>query len=296
MKKVCCIVNPVSGLKKSLKVFYQYKKVLENSQFEVTLFVSEYQNHIKEFTSTIDKNSFDRIIIFGGDGTINEVVNGLYYSNKLHIFDIGIIPTGSGNSVAHDINALDIDNAIRICTGNNIAKMDVNEVDFDNFSKLSISVLGWGMFSFGNIRAEKLRFLGPVRYDVASIITLLEKKMHTAEVTIDGVSNPLTCAFIVGCNSVYTGKGMMVAPNGGFFDKKIELVTVKDNVTRLQIADVFKKVYKGTHIELPFVETTQVGSFSINPSKMSFYNIDGDIVESRKASVKVIPEAINLLI
>ena len=296
MKKVCCIVNPVSGLKKSLKVFYQYKKVLENSQFEVTLFVSEYQNHIKEFTSTIDKNSFDRIIIFGGDGTINEVVNGLYYSNKLHIFDIGIIPTGSGNSVAHDINALDIDNAIRICTGNNIAKMDVNEVDFDNFSKLSISVLGWGMFSFGNIRAEKLRFLGPVRYDVASIITLLEKKMHTAEVTIDGVSNPLTCAFIVGCNSVHTGKGMMVAPNGGFFDKKIELVTVKDNVTRLQIADVFKKVYKGTHIELPFVETTQVGSFSINPSKMSFYNIDGDIVESRKASVKVIPEAINLLI
>ena len=296
MKKVCCIVNPVSGLKKSLKVFYQYKKVLENSQFEVTLFVSEYQNHIKEFTSTIDKNSFDRIIIFGGDGTINEVVNGLYYSNKLHVFDIGIIPTGSGNSVAHDINALDIDDAIRICTGNNIAKMDVNEVDFDNFSKLSISVLGWGMFSFGNIRAEKLRFLGPVRYDVASIITLLEKKMHTAEVTIDGVSNPLTCAFIVGCNSVYTGKGMMVAPNGGFFDKKIELVTVKDNVTRLQIADVFKKVYKGTHIELPFVETTQVGSFSINPSKMSFYNIDGDIVESRKASVKVIPEAINLLI
>ena len=262
----------------------------------MTLFVSEYPNHIKEFTSKIDKNSFDRIIIFGGDGTINEVVNGLYYSNKLHVFDIGIIPTGSGNSVAHDINALDIDDAIRICTGNNIAKMDVNEVDFDNFSQLSISVLGWGMFSFGNIRAEKLRFLGPVRYDVASIITLLEKKMYTAEIAIDGVSNPLTCAFIVGCNSVHTGKGMMVAPNGGFFDKKIELVTVKDNVTRLQIADVFKKVYKGTHIELPFVETIQVDSFSINPSKMSFYNIDGDIVESRKASVKVIPEAINLLI
>jgi diacylglycerol kinase family enzyme len=197
MKKVCCIVNPVSGLKKSLKVFYQYKKVLENSQFEVTLFVSEYQNHIKEFTSTIDKNSFDRIIIFGGDGTINEVVNGLYYSNKLHIFDIGIIPTGSGNSVAHDINALDLDDAIKICAGNNVAKMDVNEVDFDNFSQLSVSVLGWGMFSFGNIRAEKLRFLGPVRYDVASIITLLEKKMHTAEITIDGTSKSLTCALLL---------------------------------------------------------------------------------------------------
>ena len=296
MKKVCCIVNPVSGLKKSLKVFYEAKKTLENSHFEVTLFVSKYPNHIKEFASEIEINSFDRIIIFGGDGTINEVVNGLYYANKLHFFDIGIIPTGSGNSVAHDINALDIDDAIRKCIGNNIAKMDVNEVEFDNFSQLSISVLGWGMFSFGNIRAEKLRFLGPIRYDVASIVTLIEKKMHTADITIDGVRNSLTCAFIVGCNSIYTGKGMMVAPKGGFFDKKIELVTVKNNVTRLQIADVFKRVYDGTHIELPFVETIQVENFSINPSNVSVYNIDGDIVKSKNAFVRVIPEAINLLI
>ena len=296
MKKVCCIVNPVSGLKKSLKVFYEAKESFISAHFDITLFVSEYPNHIKEFTSKMNKNSFDRIIIFGGDGAINEVVNGLYYSKKLHEFEIGIIPTGSGNSIAHDINALDLDVAIRKCTGDNIMKMDVNEVDFDDFSQLSISILGWGMFSFGNIRAEKLRFLGPIRYDIASIVTLLEKKMHKADITIDGVNQSLTCAFIVGCNSVYTGKGMMVAPNGGFFDKKIELVTLQDNVTRLQIADVFKRVYKGTHIELPFVKTVQVDNFSINPSKSSFYNIDGDIVNSKNAFVKVIPEAISLLI
>ena len=91
MKKVCCIVNPVSGLKQSLKVFNEYKKVLQGSQFKVTLFVSEYPNHIKEFTSKIDKNTFDRIIIFGGDGTINEVINGLYYSKKLHVNEITLL-------------------------------------------------------------------------------------------------------------------------------------------------------------------------------------------------------------
>ena len=244
----------------------------------------------------INKNSFDRLIVFGGDGTINEVVNGLLDSNNLQNFKLGIVPTGSGNSVAHDTGLLDIEDAIQKCVGNDCMKMDVNQVDFDSFSQLSVSVLGWGMFSFGNIRAEKLRFLGPIRYDVASIITLIEKKIHKAEIQVDGEQKMLECAFIVGCNSKHTGKGMIVAPNGGFSDKKIDLITVGKNVNRFQVFEVFQKVYKGTHIDLPFVENIKVDSFSIDPGEMSYYNIDGDIVESQKASVRVVPEAINLLI
>ena len=296
MKKVCCIVNPVSGLKKSLKVYYEAKNHFEESKFNTSLFVSKYPNHIKEYVSKIDKNMFDRIVIFGGDGTINEVVNGLYDSNNLQSFKIGVIPTGSGNSVAHDTDLLDIKVAIQKSVGSNVMKMDVNQVDFDSFTRLSVSVLGWGMFSFGNIRAEKLRILGPIRYDVASIITLLEKKIHKAEIVIEGVPKLLECAFIVGCNSKHTGKGMIVAPKGGFSDKKIDLITVGKDVSRFQVFDIFQKVYKGTHIDLPYVENVQVDSFKIDPGQKSFYNIDGDIVESQKASVRVIPEAINLLI
>ena len=296
MKKICCIVNPVSGLKKSLKVFYEVESKLKESNVSLELFVSKSPNHIQNYVSKINKNAFQKIIIFGGDGTINEVVNGLNDSNNLQSFKIGIMPTGSGNSVAHDISALELDIAIEKCLGDKTMKMDVNQVDFDSFARLSVSVLGWGMFSYGNIRAEKLRFLGPVRYDVASIITLLEKKIHKAEIVVDGVKKSLECAFIVGCNSIHTGKGMIVAPDGGFFDKKIDLVTVGKNVNRFQVYEVFQKVYKGTHIYLPYVENIKVDSFSIDPGKDSFYNIDGDIVKSQKASVKVIPEAINLLI
>jgi len=296
MKKICCIVNPVSGLKKSLKVYYKAKNYFDKSNFSTSLFVSEYPNHIKDYVSKIDKNTFDRLIVFGGDGTINEVVNGLQNSNNLQSFKLGIVPTGSGNSVAHDTGLLDIEDSIRKCIGNDCLKMDVNQVDFDSFSRLSVSVLGWGMFSFGNIRAEKLRLLGPIRYDVASIITLLENKVHKAEIQVDGEHKMLECAFIVGCNSKHTGKGMIVAPKGGFADKKIDLITVGKNVNRFQVFEVFQKVYKGTHIDLPFVDNIKVDSFSIDPGEMSFYNIDGDIVESQKATVRVVPEAINLLI
>ena len=296
MKNICCIVNPVSGLKKSLKVYYEAKNLFEKSDFNTSLFVSEYPNHIKDYVSKIEKNRFDRIIVFGGDGSINEVVNGLNDSNNLQSFKLGVIPTGSGNSVAHDTGLLDVKDAISKSLGDNIIKMDLNQVDFDSVSRLSVSVLGWGMFSYGNIRAEKLRLLGPIRYDVASIITLLEKKIHKAEVEVDGKLKLLECAFIVACNSKHTGKGMIIAPKGGFTDKKIDLISVGKDVNRFQVFEVFQKVYKGTHINLPFVNNIKVGSISIDAGKMSYYNIDGDVIKSQKASVRVVPEAIKLLI
>ena len=89
---------------------------------------------------------------------------------------------------------------------------------------------------------------------------------------------------------------ILLAKKNGFSDKKIDLITVGKNVNKFQVFEVFQKVYKGTHINLPFVENIKVDSFSIDPGEMSFYNIDGDIVESQKASVRVVPEAINLLI
>ena len=227
---------------------------------------------------------------------VDIVVNGLNDSNNLQSFKLGVIPTGSGNSVAHDTGLLDIKDAISKSLGDNIIKMDLNKVDFDSDSRLSVSVLGWGMFSYGNIRAEKLRLLGPIRYDVASIITLLEKKIHKAEVEVDGKLKLLECAFIVACNSKHTGKGMIIAPKGGFTDKKIDLISVGKDVNRFQVFEVFQKVYKGTHINLPFVKNIKVGSISIDAGKMSYYNIDGDVIKSQKASVRVVPEAIKLLI
>ena len=295
MKKIACIVNPVSGLKKSLKVYYEVENEINSRNFKPILFLSKYAGHVNKIIESLPEN-IDRILIFGGDGSINDVLNKLYNNNQLDRYKIGAMPTGSGNSVMHDLKLLNIKNALEVALGNNFKKADLNKIKFDNSNRISVSVLGWGMFSYGNIRAEKLRWLGPIRYDVASIITLLEKRMHRAKITTDNIEKDITCAFIVGCNSVHTGKGMKVAPNGGFFDEKMDLIQVNENISRLQIAKVFKKVYDGTHIELPYVKSSQVNTFRIDPGYKTFYNVDGDVVESQVASVEVLPKAFKLLI
>ncbi|MGY8809096.1 MAG: diacylglycerol/lipid kinase family protein [Fidelibacterota bacterium] len=296
MRNVLCIVNPVSGLKKSLKVYSEVKNLIESYGFTPQLLKTEYAGHAKKVISELQPNDFNRILIFGGDGTVNEVINGLYQSDLCSLFPIGIIPTGSGNSIVHDMGYLDYHIAIERALSDNIRLMDVNKAVFDNEVRLSVSVIGWGMFSFGNVLAEKLRFLGTIRYDIASIIKLLEKTIYKAKISIDDKSSDISCAFMVGCNSMYTGKGMKIAPLGGFYDDMIDMVLVKDDVSRLQLTTIFKKVYTGDHINLPYVHTSQVKSFSIDALKDSYFNVDGETIKSRKVFVEILPKTIKLLV
>jgi YegS/Rv2252/BmrU family lipid kinase len=296
MKNILCIVNPISGLKKSLKVYDELKDVIESHGFTSELLKTEYAGHAKKVVSELKLNQFNRILIFGGDGTVNEVINGLYQSDLCSFFPIGIIPTGSGNSVVHDIDCLDYNIAIKRALSDNIRLMDVNKAIFDNEVRLSVSIIGWGMFSFGNVLADKLRFLGTIRYDIVSVIKLLEKTLYKAKISIDGETSDISCAFMVGCNSIHTGKGMKIAPLGGFYDEMIDMVIVKDDVSRLQLFAIFKKVYTGEHVDLPYVHMSQVKSFSIDALKDSYFNVDGETIKSRKVSTQILPKTIKLLV
>ena len=78
MKNILCIVNPISGLKKSLKVYYEVENTIKDNGFAPHLLQTKYAGHARKFVSELQQDQFDRILIFGGDGTVNEVINGLY--------------------------------------------------------------------------------------------------------------------------------------------------------------------------------------------------------------------------
>ena len=296
MNSILCIVNPVSGLKKSLKSYHDIEHKIKEVGFSPELLVTEYSGHAMDFLSKAKPNQFNRVFIFGGDGTVNEVINGLYRADLLNDTPIGVIPTGSGNSVMHDIDCLDYVDAVDRALQDNIQLMDVNKVVFDNEVRLSVSIIGWGMFSYANLLAEQLRFLGTIRYDVASIIKLMQRSFYNAKVTIDSESFDIKCAFIVGCNSIHTGKGMKAAPNGGFFDSVMDIFIVKNDVSRMQLMNIFLKVFKGEQILLPYVHMKKATSLKIDALGESLFNLDGDLIKSSKVTTEVIPKAIKLLV
>ena len=94
----------------------------------------------------MDLTEFDAIIVIGGDGTINEAVNGLIRSGKSHYLPLGLIPSGSGNAFASDLNLNSIDQAVENILKFNLMEIDVMKINYNNSTTYSINTgLGYGI-------------------------------------------------------------------------------------------------------------------------------------------------------
>ena len=99
----------------------------------------------------------------------------------------------------------------------------------------SINLVGWGMGNDIGVLAEKLRWLGPIRYNIASIIEIFRFKGKKAVLTIDSDTQDDYYALITICNTIHVGKGMKMAPNAILDDGKMDVVVIKNNFTKFEI-------------------------------------------------------------
>ena len=296
MMKYFIIINPNSGTKKSVNIFNsmiypQLKKRGDSVEFQIT----EYQYHAKEIIEKINLEDKDGVLVLGGDGTMHEVVNGMLNRKDAIKVPIGNLPTGSGNSLLYDLGKYDISTTL-----NNILEHKVKTIDVLKVSTLkkiiySINLIGWGMGNDIGLLAEKLRWIGPMRYNIASIIEIFRYKGREAEIIIDEQKFSGNYALITACNTIHVGKGMKMAPNASLDDGKMDIVMIKNNFSKLELLNLFPKLFTGEHIKNKKVIYKQGKYFTLNPLEDEILNIDGEIVGKTPIAIEVIPKAIELL-
>ena len=231
----------------------------------------------------------------GGDGTMSEVINGVMDRKDLDRFPLGLITGGTGNSFMHDINCLDpIEATKRIIDGKR-RKIDIFSCKTPDKLFYGFNILGWGIPTDANLLADKMRWIGSQRYNLASILEVLSHRKRFARVSIDNNSIASDFAFIIGCNTIHTGKGMKMAPLARLDDGLIDLIIVR-KVSRFKLLKLFPKVFAGNHISDPGVDYRQVKKFSILPEKDRQLNIDGEVLGTTPVEVEVLPQEIELMV
>tara|TARA_B100000579_G_scaffold144795_1_gene117512 strand:- start:823 stop:1722 length:900 start_codon:yes stop_codon:yes gene_type:complete len=293
IEKIHFVLNPNAGNGSPLKTFQEIEEELILNNVKYTIFKSQGRNDIFNHVMSDEIPECDVICAMGGDGTIHETADGLMQSGKASDLAFSVIPSGTGNAFAQTLGELKPKKAIRKILEGERLKIDAMEIKQGPKVSYAVNIIGWGMASRVNQISDQLRMLGGIRYNIASLIGIAAMKKKRLVLRMgDKVINEDALLFLA-LNTVYTGKGMKMAPDADFSDGLIDIIMFK-SATKLQVVSIFLKLFSGKHIFDPRVTYKQVNSFSLE-SEGDDLNIDGENQGHTPIDVRVIKKCITLI-
>lgn len=296
------IVNPIAGAGKTAKKWPHIKELLQSLRLDFEYALTEAPGHAIELASSAARKGCKLIISVGGDGTINEVVNGLNDANCLKDVMLGIISTGTG---ADYIRTLGIprayNEACQLFVKPKTRIVDLGVVEFmgnnGKIKRLFVNFAGLG-FDAETVRAttQTYKAMGAkASYLMALLSTLVFYQNKEVSIIAEGVIEQRKIVTILMSNGKYAGGSMMTTPNAdpsdGLFD-----VLIVDDMTKLDLLRSLPRLYKGTHLTHPKVFVKRVKEIEIRPRLRMSLQVDGDLIGEAPARFYVLPAVLNVVV
>ena len=243
---------------------------------EISLTDTTHLDDKQSYVSKILPN--DRLVIVGGDGTLNKFVNAIEDIN--YQFPIYCYAGGTGNDFINDVVGVDSDGLVMINDYiRNLPVVQVNGKSYKFMNGIGYGIDGWACEE-GDLVREKTG--KAPNYTVIAIKGLLYKfKPVNAKVTVDGVTEEYKNVWMVPTmNGRYFGGGMMVAPEQDRLNAEHELtVVVVPCKSRLRLLTVFPKIFEGKHVKYTKIFKTFRGkNVTVEFDNPTALQIDGETV------------------
>jgi diacylglycerol kinase (ATP) len=292
-RRILLIANPVSGSPPRTSLREQALAGLRGAGGEVELHVTSRAGEASEIARTFDAARCDALCVLGGDGTLHEVVNGLWQRSIRTTIPLGVIPAGTGNSLALSLGIGDVTTAVeRIVAGHSRA-IDVVRAVASGQAHYCLNVIGWAAGHSISAGAERLRWLGPSRYAAAALWQVFAARPRPARIVLDGTIHDDRFLLVLACNTSFVGSGMCAAPRAAIDDGHLDVVIVR-RASRWRLLQILRRVHDGSHVALPEVECHQVRSLRIETPAADPLNLDGELIGTTPLVADVLPGAIQV--
>jgi len=254
--KICLIVNPNAGKKRGLEVSQRVSSLFRDAGIQTESLVSQYPGGTREIAEGLDLKNWDGVVAVGGDGSLFEVINGLYATSNSLSVPVGQIPVGTGNSFSRDLEIHSVEDAVAKIVQGNVRKIDLGHFSSEAGDFSFVNLLGAGFVSNVAYRARKYKALGSLSYVFGIIEEVIGLKSTPVTLEIDGTVIERECVFVEICNSRFTGGNMMMAP-GAVIDDGLLDVVILNKVSRGALLKLLPTLFEGKHVESPSVEVFQ---------------------------------------
>ena len=294
--KVLLVYNPYAGHGKAKKLFPEIEKELIRKNVKFDIQFTEYRGHAIEIVRDADISSYDGIIAAGGDGTLFEVINGLYkneYRKKLKI-PLGVLPIGTGNAFCRDIG-LKTDEwkeSIALIAGKKTRPVDVGKINTHGQIYYFLNIVGLGFVADANKDAQKLKIFGDFSYTLAVLYEIIKLGNYDLEMKIDGKIINRENIFVEVSNTRYTANFLM-APDAKIDDGYLD-ITLLNKTTRRKVLKAFPKIFNGEHIYEDDIETFKAKKIEIKTNVPKVLTPDGELLGLTPITIECLHKAVSV--
>lgn len=314
-KRVLAIVNPVGGRRRALRVWSTMEKHLEDGGLRCTLGETKHSNHARQMaTEAAKKGDVDVILCVGGDGLLNEIVNGMQDAKKFIPF--AVCPEGTGNGTATSMGIRTTYDAAESLVGGSFQPFDLLNV-VQNGEPLCVAHLSvaWGAVADHDYYAEKkYRWMGAFRNLLAPVLVIGLGKSYKGRIKMEiaaesdakwarkgGRGNTKTHEhksrasvekeagvewhviedhfYIVhACNNSHMASDAIFVPGAAHDDGLLHVLVLRGRLTRVQLLKMFLGSDSGAHIDHDAVEIYACRQLKIEPADTTGHiAVDGEL-------------------
>ncbi len=300
------IVNPVAGSGRGLSDFPQISRLLRNDDIRHDSVFTEHKYHATELTVTAANEGYRRIIVIGGDGTLNEVVNGLFIQKAVEPSEIllAVIAVGTGNDWVRTFGIPQhYSEAIRAIREGRSFLQDVGTVTYTEShytqTRYMANVAGLGfdayvIQSFNHLKVKG--HSGRWMYWYSILKSYFRYKSAGVRIKVDGkvVFNDLMFSLAIGICK-YNGGGVQQLPNALADDGLLDLTIIRP-VHWWHIVFRLKKLFNGNIYQIGHVIHAQGSSVEIESVPPIKLEADGELMGETPVAVNILQRAIRVVV
>lgn len=287
MKKAMLIINPTSGGEKAL----DYKEKLENKANEyfdyVETKITEKAKDATTFAEEASMENYEAVIVFGGDGTVNEVISGI--AEKDYIPKLGIIPGGTGNLITKLLEiSQDVDEAID--------QLDFNKTNAIDIGKANKSYFGY-IFSVGslpeaihNVEIEDKTKYGILAYAINTIKSVIKDEVFNIKIeTENGSYEGEASQVLVLLSNYYADKKIFEENKDGYAN-----ILILKNASIISKLSLIPDLLKGDIVENDNIEYIRAKDITISSDAKLESDIDGDQSDDLPVKITILGNHIEI--
>ncbi|MGE5678398.1 MAG: diacylglycerol/lipid kinase family protein [Pseudomonadota bacterium] len=306
MDKIFAIINPVSANRATSKEWPGFKKILLEKGYELEDAYTEYPGHGTELSRQALKAGFRTIMSVGGDGTMNEVMNGFFEdgspvaaASRLVVFSRG---TGCDFIKSLGINK-GIEDLLAVLQRNeekliDVGRADITGRDENSYTRYFANVadIGIGAETANRVNKHSKRLRGKLSFMLGTATTLMLYRNKELEVAVDEETViKEKMSLVVIANGKYFGGSMKVAPDAVLDDGLFDVIIFGD-LSKPDFIRSFPLVYEGRHMSHPKLRLIRGSRVKVKSGGTALLELDGEIPGHDDVEFTIMKKALKLLV